>query len=184
MNAPDDVRDQLQALRDERSIIFRSAEGIVGKYQHRDRMPGRVARRLDRKLGRLKEIHAEIAGLVDAWGDEPELPYLVIPRWEYLRDAVELVRRRCDLDPASRANADRIGALVRDRFDGLGLRVTDPETLYVALVAVGTLVELTRNGRDTDGTPVDDDVLHVVALCAESFTAGILPHLPKEALRG
>ena len=181
---PDDVAEIHADLKREKALIFASGEAIVAKYQHRDRMPRRVARRLDRKIARLKEIHAEIAAIVDAWGDDPELPYLVIPQWENVARAVELVGRRVDLDPASRANADRVGALIRDRFDGLGLRITDPETLYVSLVAIGVLVELTRNGRDSDGVPVDDDVLHIVALCAETFTAGIIPWLPEEALHG
>lgn len=101
------------------------------------------------------------------------------PRWEWVARAVGAIARTVDSDPSYVSRVDLLGATVRDTFDALGLSLHDEETLYVALVVAGLLVELTSNGYRRG--LVDRETLGAIAAVAQSFTAALIPYLPKEA---
>lgn len=101
------------------------------------------------------------------------------PRWEWVARAVGAIARTLESDPAFLARADHLGATVRNTFDALGLSVRDEETLYVSLVVAGMLVELSSNGYRKG--IIDEDTLEAIAAVAQSFTAALIPYLPKEA---
>lgn len=101
------------------------------------------------------------------------------PRWEWVARAVGAIARTVDSDPSYVSKVDLLGATVRDTFDALGLSLHDEETLYVALVVSGLLVELTSNGYRRG--IVDRGTLEAIAAVAQSFTAALIPYLPKEA---
>lgn len=101
------------------------------------------------------------------------------PKWEWLARAVGIIAKTVSSDAAYIARADNLGATVRNTFDALGLSVRDDETLYVALVTAGLLVELASNGLRNGN--IDRDTLEAIAGVAQSFTAALIPYLPEEA---
>ncbi len=101
------------------------------------------------------------------------------PKWEWVARAVGTIAKTVASDPAYVARVDNLGATVRDTFDALGLSLHDEETVYVAVVVAGMLVELTSNGIRNGA--VDRITLEAIAAVAQSFTAALIPFMPEEA---
>lgn len=176
---PPEVLAESKALRLEREAIITRSAAILERYEHRDRMPRYAAHRFDYYVRRLGKVNERLGVLGGAWGDTPPTRRFQ-PRWESLGRAVDLISRRTSLHPANVAAADRTGAVIRDRLHGLGLSIEDPETLYVLLVGVGMVVELTE-ANQAGPNPITPETVAAVALVAQSITAATIPHLPEEA---
>lgn len=181
MTQADEDRARFHELRSQRGREVAIAAALVDRLAQ-TRPKSRKARRLrefiDGHVARVRIIDEELLGLDEALRPTPK-PYVIVPDWRNVKRATDVIARRVHLDPGSLAAADLMKAYVRDTFDALGLRISDHETLYVALVTSGLLVEMAHNGLRKGQT--DEQTVATMALVAQSFAAALLDYLPPEA---
>lgn len=103
------------------------------------------------------------------------------PQWANVAKATRIIGATVAADPGYQSRADDLGAYVRDTWDALGLSLYDDETLYVALTTAGLMVEMANNGHTREPELVTPAIVEGVAQIAQSFTAAVMPYLPREA---
>lgn len=105
----------------------------------------------------------------------------ISPRWEYVARAIPHLEEIVKSEPFYVGRVDRIGARIRDQYDGLGLSISDEDVLYVTLVVLGMVVELAGDGvRSEMVSPV---TLRNLAAVTQTYAAALIPYLPPEAKR-
>lgn len=103
----------------------------------------------------------------------------ISPRWEYVARAIPHLEEIVKSEPFYVGRVDRIGARIRDQYDGLGLSISDEHVLYVSLVVLGMVVELAGDGvRSEMVSPV---TLRNLAAVTQTYAAALIPYLPEEA---
>ena len=105
---------------------------------------------------------------------EPDL------QWSDLRPALDLLGRfMAEADVSVVAVADANQAYVRDYLDGVGLQVTDPQTLYTVLVTAALVTDMISNAARAG--QVHPHVVMDVGMLTQTLAAVCLPYLPPEA---
>ena len=100
-------------------------------------------------------------------------------QWEQGATSLKTIARNVAPTIASAAAIDIIGAHLRETFIANELSIDDEETLYVAVVVCGIIVNMATRSFAQGAIPREG--VETVGVIAATFVAALSPHFPPEA---